>query len=152
MSVRIAGVGMTDFGKFADRSSASLATEAVRAALAGAGLDGARVGAVFVANAFAGTIHGQESVRGQVWLGDTAVAGVPTINVENACAGGASALALARTAVLAGEVDVALAVGVEKMTHADRGRALAAMEGAMDQERLEEVRTSLGLGPDDGSP
>lgn len=144
-SVHIGGVGMTHFGKFLDRSTSHLTHEAVHEALQDAGVAPERVEVAFVSNAFAGTVHGQESTRGQVWLGDGPVAGTPVFNVENACAGGASALALARTAVAAGEVDVALAVGVEKMTHADPKRSLAAMEGALDQERLGELRASLGL-------
>lgn len=146
VSVHIGGVGMTHFGKFLDRSTSDLVNEAVRGALEDAGLAPDRVEVAFVSNAFAGTVHGQESIRGQVWLGDGPVAGTPVFNVENACAGGASALALARTAVAAGDVDVALAVGVEKMTHPDRKRSLAAMEGALDQERLDDLRASLGLG------
>lgn len=145
VSVHIGGVGMTHFGKFLDRSPSHLAHEAVHEALQDSGVPPERVEVAFVANAFAGTVHGQESTRGQIWLGEGPVAGTPVFNVENACAGGASALALARTAVAAGEVDVALAIGVEKMTHADRKRSLAAMEGALDQERLGELRASLGL-------
>lgn len=145
MTVRIAGVGMTCFGKFLHRSARDLADEAVREAIADAVLDPQRVEAVFVANAFAGTVHGQESIRGQAWLSDGPLAGVPIINIENACAGGGSALALARSAVAAGDAETALAIGVEKMTHPDRSRSLRAMEGALDQERLSDLRAALGL-------
>ncbi|WP_375003009.1 thiolase family protein [Aeromicrobium sp. CTD01-1L150] len=150
-AVDIAGVGMTEFGKFPDRSPRSLVHEAVSAALTDAGMDGARVGAVYVSNAFGGSLQGQDSVRGQVWLGETDVAGAPVFNVENACAGGGSAISLARTAIVAGEVDVAVAVGVEKLTHPDRSKAITAMMGALDQEELPALRRSLGLS-DGGSP
>lgn len=145
MTVYIAGVGMTPFGKFMDRSSGSLVAEVVRDVLSDSGVRPEQVELAYVANAFAGTIHGQESVRGQIWLTGTPIAGVPVFNIENACAGGGSALALARMSIASGEADVALAIGVEKMTHPEAGKALAAMEGALDQERLEELRGSLGL-------
>lgn len=152
MNAHIIGVGMTHFGRFLERGCGSLVVEAVREALTDSGLTGSRVEVAYMANAFGGTVQGQESIRGQVWLADSLVAGVPVYNVENACASGASALSLARTAVVAGEVEVALAVGVEKMTHRDRGRALSAMEGALDQDRLGEVRESLGVDSEAGSP
>jgi hypothetical protein len=38
-----------------------------------------------------GLLQNQESIRGQVWLASSALAGVPTVNVENACASGDTA-------------------------------------------------------------
>lgn len=150
--IRIAGVGMTPFGKYPDRSPRVMAAQAVNEALADAGLEPSRIGAVYVANVFAASMQGQESVRGQVWLDGTPLAGIPVFNIENACASGSTALSLARTAIAAGEVENALVLGVEKMTHPDKGRALRVMEGAMDQERLPELRRSLGLEEGAGSP
>lgn len=152
IEVQIAGVGMTRFGKFPDRSPRMMVREAVDAALADAGLAAGQIEAVYVANVFAASMQGQESVRGQVWLDGTALAGVPVFNVENACASGSTALSLGRTAIVAGEAETVLVLGVEKMTHADKHRALRVMEGAMDQERLPELRLSLGLDEDGGSP
>lgn len=152
IDVRVAGVGMTQFGKFPERSPRAMVREAVDAALADAGLTADRIEAVYVANVFAASMQGQESVRGQVWLDGTSLAGVPVFNVENACASGGTALSLGRTAVAAGEAETVLVLGVEKMTHPDRDRALRVMEGAMDQERLPELRRSLGLDEAGGSP
>jgi len=87
-----------------------------------------------------------------VWLDGTPLAGVPVFNVENACASGSSALSLARTAIAAGEAENVLVVGVEKLTHEDKRRSLAVMAGAMDQERLPELRRSLGLTDASASP
>lgn len=152
IDVRVVGVGMTPFGKYPERSLRTMAREAVDAALADAGLRGDEIEAVFVANVFAASMQGQESVRGQVWLDGTALAGVPVFNVENACASGSTALSLARTAIAAGEAENVLVLGVEKMTHPDKARALKVMEGAMDQERLPELRRALGLDEANGSP
>src|SRR3954452_10177201 len=96
--VRVVGVGMTRFGKFPERSPRQLVQEAVDAALADADLVADQIEAVYFANVFAASMQGQESVRGQVWLDGTALAGIPVFNVENACASGSSALSLGRTA------------------------------------------------------
>jgi acetyl-CoA acetyltransferase len=143
---------MTHFGKFPERSPRAMVREVVDAALADAGLAPERIEAVYVANVFAGSLQGQESVRGQVWLDGTPLAGVPVFNVENACASGSTAIALGRTAIAAGEAETVLVLGVEKLTHPDRGLALRVMEKAMDQERLPELRRSLGLEEAAGSP
>lgn len=152
LDVRVAGVGMTHFGKFPDRSPRMMAREAIEAALADAGMNADRIAAVYVANVFASSMQGQESVRGQVWLDGTPLAGAPVFNVENACASGSSALSLGRTAIAAGEAETVLVLGVEKMTHPERDRALRVMEGAMDQERLPELRRALGMPESGGSP
>src|SRR5205823_5358429 len=90
--VVIAGVGMTAFGKFLGRSLKSLAAEAVAEAMADAGAPVDDVEFVYFANVFGGLMQNQESIRGQVWLAESSLQGVPTINVENACASGSSAL------------------------------------------------------------
>lgn len=150
--VRVTGVGMTSFGKFPERTPRELVREAVRAALTDATTPPEAIDAVYVGNVFAATMQGQESVRGQVWLDDTPLAGVPVFNVENACASGSTAVSLGRTAIAAGEAGTVLALGVEKLTHPEKNRALLAMEGAMDQERLPQLRQSLGLPENGGSP
>ncbi len=150
--VAIVGVAMTEFGKFATRTPRMMVKAVVETALADAGMSADEIDAVYVANVFAGSMQGQESVRGQVWLDGTALAGVPLFNVENACASGSTALSLGRTAIAAGEAQSVLVLGVEKMTHPDKERALRVMEGAMDQERLPQLRRSLGLEEGAGSP
>lgn len=146
----IAGSGMTPFGKFPDRTIRSLSEEAVFAALADAGIGASAVEAVYFANAAGGLMTGQEMIRGQAALRDTGVLGVPLFNVENACASASSAAHLAWLAVASGEVDVALVVGAEKLTHPEKARALAAIGTAMDLERVPEV---LGVDQDgSGSP
>src|SRR5690242_13314768 len=95
MQVFVAGVGSTRFGKFPDRRLRDLVEEAVRGALADAGLEAGAVEAVFFGNAAAGLLTGQEMIRGQVELQQTGIEGVPVFNVENACASASSALHLA---------------------------------------------------------
>jgi acetyl-CoA acyltransferase len=132
--VVIGGVGMTRFAKQPDRNLKSLAAEAVDVALEDASMELADVQAIFFGNAVAGTITGQEMVRGQVTLRPQGVHSIPVINVENACASASTALHLAWLSVASGQYDVALAVGAEKMTHPDKARSFAAIGQAMDVE------------------
>lgn len=130
--VAVLGVGMTRFGKFLDSSLKQLAGEAIDVACKDAGVTAEDLDAAYASNAIAGLITGQEMVRGQVVLRSLGIDGLPVVNVENACAGGATALTLAWQAVSSGAVDVALAYGVEKMTHEDRRRPIEAIATAMD--------------------
>lgn len=110
----VAGIGITPFGSFLDRTIVSLGAEAARAALRDAGLRPDRVQTVYFANALAGRLFGDTTV-GQNVCAALGMDRIPVVNVENACTSGSTALYLARLAIEAGEVDVALAVGVEKM-------------------------------------
>ncbi|MEV7085378.1 thiolase family protein [Streptomyces sp. NPDC093085] len=130
--VRIAGVGMTRFGRELRRGERAMAAAVTGRALADAGVPASAVQRVFAANAAAGLVSGQEMIRGQVALRGTPLAGVPLVNVENACASGSSAVLLAYEAILAGRCEVAVAVGVEKMSHEDKARTFDALRGATD--------------------
>jgi acetyl-CoA acyltransferase len=70
--------------------------------------------AAWMGNAGWGMSAGQHCIRGQVALVPLGIGGIPIMNVENACAGGSSALHGAWLGVAAGAYDVALAVGAEK--------------------------------------
>ena len=144
--VFVAGAAMTRFGKFPDTTIRALAEEATRGALDDAGVTPADIGMVFFSNAVAGILTNQEMIRGQVALRYTGLLGVPMVNVENACASASSAFHLACMAVGSGAVDVALAVGSEKLTHEDRARSFAAIGTAVDQLQLAELQqwTSSG--------
>jgi len=130
--VHIIGVGMPRFGKYLERGVKQLAAEALDLALADAGLAVGDVEAVWFANSAWGLNGGQDCVRGQVALRPAGVDRVPIHNVENACAGGATALHGAYLAVAAGACDVALAIGVEKMFQQSRLRMMAAFLGGLD--------------------
>lgn len=141
--VFVSGVGMTGFGKFPDRTMGNLAVEATTTALADAGLAVGDVETVFFANATQGLMTGQEMVRGQIALRETGLLGTPIVNVENACASASTAANLAWQSVASGQVDVALAIGAEKMSHPDKSRSFAALAAAVDQERLDELKAEL---------
>jgi acetyl-CoA acetyltransferase len=139
----IIGVGMTAFGKYLDGSVRSLATMATREALADAGVDPSDVDIAFFSNAVGGILHGQEMIRGQSALRSTGLLGTSIFNVENACASGSSAFALATMAVSSGTADVAIAVGAEKLTHPDKSRSILSIATAVDLEEDELTRRAI---------
>ena len=130
----ILGAGMTAFGRHPDRTLGDLGREAALAALADAGIQPSEVEMAFVANTAGGEITGQVSVVGQVVLDRIGVRGIPVYNVDNACAGSASAVNLATMAVRSGAANLALVVGVEKLYSDDRAKTYRALNGAADQE------------------
>jgi acetyl-CoA acyltransferase len=128
----VLGVSMTRFGKFVDKSLQELAYEPTWKAIDESKIDPREIGIAFVGNAYAGLITGQESVRGQVVLREAGISKIPIINVENACASGSTAFYLAQKAVASGQVELALAVGVEKLFCNDTGKSLKALSTSSD--------------------
>jgi len=110
----IIGIGMTPFGSHLDRTIVSLGAEAGLAAIRDAGVPLSRVRMGFFANALAARLFGDTTI-GQNVFAALGLDSIPIINVENACASGATALYLARLAIESGAVDVVLAIGAEKM-------------------------------------
>jgi acetyl-CoA acyltransferase len=144
--VTVVGVGMTRFGKFLDRGLKALGAEAIRAALADAGIDQRQLEAAFVGNAMAGLITGQECIRGQVILRALGCGGLPVYNMENACASASTAFHTAWMAVAGGMYDVVLALGVEKLYDEDKKKSFTALGSAVDLEAAEEFRRQMSAG------
>jgi acetyl-CoA acetyltransferase len=111
--VEIAGVGLHPFGRFGDTPATALGVHAAAAALADAGWTPAeargRIGAAYCATAYGGVASGHRV------LGALALTGIPIVDVEAGCASGGAALALAAASIGAGQHEVVLVVGVEKM-------------------------------------
>src|SRR5579859_933252 len=109
----ILGIHMTKFGKHPDKDLVDLASEAVQGALADAGVSMKDIGIIGAGNLMMAMAPTGQMVQKQ--LGQT---GIPVYNVSNACATGATALRVAAMAVKAGETDMGLAFGVEKLAGA----------------------------------
>ncbi len=135
--VYIIGVGMIRFGKYPDQGVRSMAEEATRLALKDAGLVKEDLQAVFFSNSFWGMFANQHSIRGQVVMRGMGIDKIPVTNVENACAGGSTALHLAATGIYAGMYDVALALGSEKISNPNKALSLSAYAACMDVENFE---------------
>jgi acetyl-CoA acyltransferase len=153
----ILGIHMTKFGKHTDKDIVDLGAEAIRGALADGGVTMRDMGVMA-----AGNLMGRGSIAQdlQKQVGQT---GIPAYNVSNACATGATALRTAIMAVKAGEVDMGLAVGVEKLAGAGllaggnraddgsewtrQGRlgAVAAIDGRIGTETMPGVFAQIGM-------
>ncbi len=135
----IGGVGMTPFGKQIGRGLRSLSTIAIDEALADANISPSAVQRIFFGNAVAGIVTQQEMIRGQVALRRHDLAHADVINIENACASGASAFQLAFELVNSGAYEVVLAVGAEQLNHQERWRPFNALRGSTDIEDIGEA-------------
>lgn len=110
--VAVVGMGCTQFGERWDIGADGLMVEAFVEALADAGLDRSRIEAVWVGNALDDINVGNSALPAAHAL---RLDRVPVTRVENMCATGTEALRGAAYAVASGAVDVALAIGVEKL-------------------------------------
>ncbi len=110
--VYILGIKMTKFGKHPDKDVVDLAAEAAMAALADGGVTMADMQILAAGNLMGRGAIGQAI---QKQIGQT---GIPVYNVSNACATGATALRTVIMSIKAGESDMGLAVGVEKLAGA----------------------------------
>lgn len=108
--VYVISAAMIPFGKHRTSSYVGLAVPPLIDALAGAGLQKSDIDAVYVGHSYGGLMTGQRICK-EIGLGT-----VPTVNVENACSSGASAVHEAWEAISQGLIDVAVCIGVEKLT------------------------------------
>jgi acetyl-CoA acetyltransferase len=109
----ILGIHMTKFGKYPDKDTVDLASQAALAALADGGVTMKDMGVLA-----AGCLMASNAGIGQQLQKKIGQTGIPVYNVANACATGATALRTTIMAVKSGEVDMGLAVGVEKLAGA----------------------------------
>ncbi|MEY2435045.1 MAG: acetyl-CoA acyltransferase [Acidimicrobiaceae bacterium] len=109
-NIWILGIHMTKFSKYPDKDTVDLAAEAALGALTDGGVTMKQMGVLA-----AGNLMGASGGIGQQLQKQIGQTGIPVYNVANACATGATALRTAIMAVKAGECDMGLAVGVEKL-------------------------------------
>jgi acetyl-CoA acetyltransferase len=108
--VVVLGVGQSEFGKFPERSIAEMGGAAARTAIADAGIDPGDLQAAFSSRVY------EAMITSQTILKELGVTGIEMVNVENACAGGSTAVRSLYKDIAAGYVDVGIAIGVESMT------------------------------------
>ncbi|GAA0219958.1 thiolase family protein [Actinomadura nitritigenes] len=151
--VWIAGVGMTPFGRHSGKSVSDLTRWAVTDALRDCGAAANDLDAAFFGTAAQGALEGQHMIPGQIALRAMGIQRIPVVNVENACATGASAFALAVNQIRAGAAEVALAIGVERMNVGDPERTMSVFDGAYDiADPAALARTLLDLGGEVDEP
>lgn len=127
--VSIVGIGQIEVQKASPQSLRLMGAQAARQAMVDASVD--RVDALFAGNMLADELQGQKHVA--ALLADQAgLAGIEALDVQAATATGAAALRMAYFAVASGEANLAIAVGVEKMSE---GVATPALAKALDAEK-----------------
>jgi acetyl-CoA C-acetyltransferase len=127
--ILVLGIGQTPVSENFEQSLREIAGEAVFSALLDAGVETAD--GMFVGNMLSGILSRQENLGALVadWVG---LRGKDAIKVEAACGSGAAALRMAIMAVGSGEMETAIAMGVEKMTETKGGDTTAALATAAD--------------------
>ena len=110
--VAIVGMGCSVFGERWEVGADGLMVEAFTEALADAGIERSRIGAAWIGNALDDINVGNSALPAAHAL---RLRNIPVTRVENMCATGTEALRGAAYAVASGAVDVALAIGVEKL-------------------------------------
>lgn len=113
-SVYILAIGMTRFGKYPDLGVKQLVAQEISSLVEDSPVEMKDIEAAWFSNSGWGMSMGQHSIRGQVALTPLGIHGIPILNVENACAGGSSAVNSAWASIKAGLYDIVLAIGVEK--------------------------------------
>ncbi|VDO24160.1 unnamed protein product [Brugia timori] len=143
--VYIIGVGMTKFtkpGSVPNWDYPDMVKEAVNKALLDAKLQYSDVEQAAVGYLYGGTCCGQRA------LYEIGLTGIPIYNLNNACASGSTAVYLSKLCIEGGHVNVALAVGFEKM----KSGSLEAMEKLDDrthalERHINVISTTRGLLP-----
>jgi acetyl-CoA acetyltransferase len=147
MKAYVIASSMVRFGKYPDRSVASLGRESIQCVLHDAGVRPDEVQAVYAGRSFGGALDGQVSVPAQAALRGTGIQDVPVFNFDNACAAAPTAMHVAVQAIRAGQYDLVLVVGMDKLFARDRRQSMRALFGAMDVEEMSWMRKTID---DDG--
>ena len=134
--VFVIGVDTLRFGKYIDKSIKDLAAMTATGCLKDAGLTKEAIQAVWFSNAGWGDNKGQTTIRGQVALRPMGIAGIPITNVENACAGGSTALHHAWLGVASGLYDTTMAIGAEKLYNPNKMAVFMGFLGGIDVENV----------------
>jgi acetyl-CoA acyltransferase len=142
--VYIVGVDTLKFGKYLDKSIKELAIMTATGCLKDAGLNKNDIQAVWFSNAGWGE-RGQTTIRGQVALKGMGIEGIPITNVENACAGGSTALHHAWYGIAGGLYDISMAVGAEKLFHSNKNLIFQGFLGGIDIENVLTIAKTLSV-------
>lgn len=131
--VYIVGASQTPVNRDATVRGRHLAASAIADALGDSGLEGGDVDALVVGN-MTGGLLGQQQQLGGLVADYAGLSGIEAVNIEAACASGAAAARMAYLMLAGGVHDVAIACGMERMTHADRDAVTRALATAADWE------------------
>ena len=137
--VRVAGVGLTRFGRHPDRTGRDLFAEAALNAFEDADVPRSDVDALNYGN-FIGTLMEGQGHQAPL-MAEAAGLRCPATRYEEACASAGVAVREAVRTVRSGEADVVVAGGMERMTHVDTAETTRGLATAADD--LFEVRSGV---------
>ena len=127
--VAIIGMGCSKFGERWDCGTEHLLSEAFVEALQDAGIEKRQIGAAWYGSALDRVNVGNSAIPAATAL---RLEGIPVTRVENMCATGTEALRGAAYAVAAGAVDIALAIGAEKLKDTGYGGLPVQTKGTLN--------------------
>jgi acetyl-CoA C-acetyltransferase len=127
--VAIIGMGCSKFGERWDAGAAELMREAFDEALADAGIERSQIEAGWFGSAVEGVNVGNSAIPASTAL---RLDGIPFSRMENMCATGTEALRGATYAVASGAVDIAVAIGAEKLKDTGYGGLPPAYKGTFN--------------------
>ena len=108
-SVHVIGAGMTQFKPHLDTDVHTLAQQAAWSAIESSGVAPEAIELAYAGHAYQGQCFGQKALL------KIGITGIPIVNCENACASGAAAVWGVYNAIKAGQVDIGIAIGAEKL-------------------------------------
>jgi acetyl-CoA C-acetyltransferase len=140
--VAILGMGCARFGERWDAGTEELLAEAFDEALADAGIERSQIDAAWFGSALDSVNVGNSAIPASIAL---RLDGIPVSRVENMCATGTETLRGAAYAVASGAVDIALAVGVEKLKDTGYGGLPIPYKGTLNDLWLPQVSAPAGF-------
>jgi len=140
--VSIVGSGHTKFGRLDTQSLEDLIVSAGREAIEDAGIAPDHIDAVFLGHFNSGLVPDgfASSLIHQI---APELRFKPATRLENACASGSAAVFAGITAIQAGQAEVVLVVGAEKMTSRSTADVTQALTGAGYQNDADEAQLSF---------
>ena len=140
--VAILGMGCARFGERWDVGTEELLAEAFDEALKDAGIERSQIDAAWFGSALDSVNVGNSAIPASIAL---RLDGIPVSRVENMCATGTETLRGAAYAVASGAVDIALAVGVEKLKDTGYGGLPIPYKGTLNDLWLPQVSAPAGF-------
>lgn len=143
MKIAVLGAFQTKFGELWHKSLEDLISEASLGAIKDARINKKQLEIVFLGNKLAGNLNSQNHLS--ALLAEQLRLNIPVIRTEAACASGGMAVAQACLAIESGNYDLALVVGVEKMTDLTTEEVSSGLMTAADSLEQEAGFSFVGL-------
>ena len=132
--VSVIGVGMTHFGAFPESGFMELGEEALWNAIKDARIDPQKIEAVYCGYA-TDIITETVALVPHAALKTVGITGIPIIRIEAGCASASASFREALIAIGSGVYDVAIAMGIERMSGGSKARRRDALSGGFDEEK-----------------